>query len=294
MALKTTGLLEGDSFKATTASASTPGFVTNDPTGLLEYGQGGASTPTPVGASVWDFIEHKVLPSETECLTFSGLTGTADKVYKLVFRNLLIPDVLEMTDSSNYGAGEDLVAGEIVTGGTSGATATVDSFVAAGVGSPGSVLTTVSPSGTFVDGEVVTGGTSGFAITIAAAGQASPLVRYTVRPNGLTTDQKTTLRRESSIAAGVSFTFPDMAFMSERDAMTSGVIYLFARPGKVRIFYSDSAYAPINVANTIGLISSFGHWTDTVTEITSLDICSSLANGGLPAGALFTLYKINS
>ncbi len=291
MALKTTGSLEGDSFKATAASASTPGFVRNDSTGLLEYGQGGAGTP--VGASVWDFIEHKVLPSETECLTFSGLT-TADKVYKLVFRNLLIPDVLEMTDSSNYGAGEDLVAGEIVTGDTSGATATVDSFVAAGVGSPGSVLTTVSPSGTFVDGEVVTGGASGFAITIAAGGQASPLVRYTVRPNGLTTDQKTTLRRESSIANGVSFTFPDMAFMIDRDAMTSGVLYLFAKPGKARVFYSDSAYAPVNVVTTIGLISSFGHWTDTVTEITSLDICSSLANGGLPAGALFTLYKINS
>lgn len=292
MAIKTTGSLEGDSFKATTASASTPGFVTNDATGLLEYGQGGAGTPP--GASVWDFKEHKVLPSETSCFSFTGISGTADKIYKLVFRNLLIPNVLELTDSSNYVSGEDLVAGEVVTGGTSGATATVDSFVAAGVGSPGSVLTTVSPSGTFVDGEVVTGGTSGFAVTIAAGGQLNALVRYTIKPNGLTTNQKTTSRHDSASPAATHFTSPDMTFHSERHSMTSGVIYLFARPGKARTFYSDSAWAPLDFANNVGTFSSFGHWTDTTTDITSLDICSSLANGGLNTGALFTLYKINS
>jgi len=293
MSIKTTGSLEGDSFKATTASASTPGFVTNDATGLLEYGQLGGG-PTPIGASVWDFIEHQALPSETECITFSGLSGTADKVYKLVFRNLLIPDVLELTDSSNYVSGQDLVAGEVVTGGTSGATATVDSFVAAGVGSPGSVLTTVSPSGTFVDGEVVTGGASSFAITIAAGGQASPLVRYTIKPNGLSTNQKTTSRHDSASPVPTNFTSPDMTIISERFSMTSGVLYLFAKPGKARTFYSDTTWAPLDFANNVGLFSSFGHWTDTVTDITSLDICSSLANGGLPADALFTLYKINN
>lgn len=292
MAIKTTGSLEGDSFKATTASASTAGFVTNDPTGLLEYGQGGASTP--IGSSVWDFKEHTVLPSETDCLTFSGLSGNADKVYKLVFRNLLIPNVLELTDSSNYVSGEDLVAGEVVIGGTSGATATVDSFVAASVGSPGSVLTTVSPSGTFVDGEVVTGGASGFAVTIAVGGQVSALVRYTIRPNGLTTNQKTTARHASASPAPVNFTYPDMAFLSERFSMTSGIIYLFARTGKARTFYSDSNWCPLDFANNVGVFSSFGQWTDTVTDITSLDVCSSLANGGLNAGALFTLYKINN
>ncbi len=291
MALKTTGSLEGDSFKATTASASTPGFVTNDATGLLEYGQGGAGTPP--GASVWDFIEHQVLPSETECLTFSGLSGIADKVYKLVFRNMQIPNVLELTDSSNYASGEDLVAGEIVTS-TSGGTATVDSFVAASVGNPGSVLTTVSPSGTFADGDVVTGGTSGFSITIAAGGQVNALVRYTIRPNGLTTNQKTTARHLSASPAPTNFSYPDMAFLSERFSETGGVIYLFASPGKARTFYSDSNWSPLDCANNVGVFSSFGHWTDTVTNITSLDVCSSLANGGLPAGALFTLYKINN
>lgn len=293
MALKTTGSLEGDSFKATTPSASTPGFVTNDPTGLLEYGQGGASTPTPVGASVWDFIEHTVLPSETECLTFSGLSGTADKVYKLIFRNLAIPNVLELIDSSNYGAGEDLVAGEIVTGGTSGATATVDSFVAASVGSPGSVLTTVSPSGTFLDGEVVTGVISGFAVTIATGGQSFLNTRYTIKPNGLITNQRTTTIKQETGAAAVVSIFSEMIFMNEQDSVVGGVLYLFAKTGKARIFYGDSSWAD-SVATRIGMFSSYGHWTDTTAGITSLDVCSSLANGGLPAGSLFTLYKINS
>lgn len=292
MSLKTTGSLEADSFKATTTPALTPGFVTNDATGLLEYGQGGASTP--VGASIWEFIEHKVLASETECITFSGLSGAADKIYKLVFRDLLIPSVLEMIDSSNYVSGEDLVAGEVVTGGTSGATATVDSFVPAAIGSPGSVLTTVSPVGVFVDGEVVTGTVSGFAITIAVAGQTTPEVRYTMRPNGLTTDQKTTVRKQRDLAAGATFTFSEMTFQSEKNSQTSGIIYLFARPGKPRLFYSDSTWAQQENVLRVGLFSSFGHWTDTVTDITSLDICSSLANGGLPVGSLFTLYKINA
>ena len=291
MALKTTGSLEADSFKATTASASTPGFVTNDATGLLEYGQSGASTP--VGASVWDFIEHKVLPSETDCLTFSGLTGNADKIYKLVFRNLLIPSVLEFIDSSNYMSGEDLVAGEVVTGGISGATATVDSFVAASVGSPGSVLTTVSPSGTFLDGEVVTGVISGFAVTIATGGQSFLNTRYTIKPNGLITNQRTTTIKQETGAAAVVSIFSEMIFMNEQDSVVGGVLYLFAKTGKARIFYGDSSWAD-SVATRIGMFSSYGHWTDTTAGITSLDVCSSLANGGLPAGSLFTLYKINS
>ncbi|MEK0325087.1 MAG: hypothetical protein QQN63_05220 [Nitrosopumilus sp.] len=291
MALKTTGSLEADSFKATTASASTPGFVTNDATGLLEYGQSGASTP--VGASVWDFIEHKVLPSETDCLTFSGLTGNADKIYKLVFRNLLIPSVLEFIDSSNYMSGEDLVAGEVVTGDISGATATVDSFVAASVGSPGSVLTTVSPSGTFLDGEVVTGVISGFAVTIATGGQSFLNTRYTIKPNGLITNQRTTTIKQETGAAAVVSIFSEMIFMNEQDSVVGGVLYLFAKTGKARIFYGDSSWAD-SVATRIGMFSSYGHWTDTTAGITSLDVCSSLANGGLPAGSLFTLYKINS
>ena len=73
--------------------------------------------------------------------------------------------LFSFTDTSNYVSGEDLVVGETVTGGTSGATATVVSFVPAPVGEPGSELSVESISGEFLDGEVVTGGTSGFSVT---------------------------------------------------------------------------------------------------------------------------------
>ena len=69
-------------------------------------------------------------------------------------------------DSSNFASGEQLLAIETVTGQTSGATATVESFVPAAIGSPGSELSISGVSGEFVDGEVVLGGTSGFSVTI--------------------------------------------------------------------------------------------------------------------------------
>ncbi len=315
MALKTTGSLEGDSFKATTASALTPGFVTNDPTGLLEYGQGGASTP--IGASVWDFIEHKELPSETNCLTFSGLSGNADKLYKLVFRNLLIPEVIAMSDTSLYVSGEDLIVGETVVGQTSGSTGTVESWTPALPGFAGSVLVvkTVTgdpgnPNGDWsgqgflppAPGEVVTGNTSGFSVTLSGPqilpnAPSLPNVHYTMRPNGLTTGQKSTIRAQETSVTPVNATFPEMTIVYDNNVTTSGVIYLFAKTGKARSFYSDSALAsalPPFGFGRCGMQSSFGLWTDTVTNITSLDICSSLVNGGLPAGSSFTLYKINN
>ncbi len=302
MSLKTTGSLEADSYKATTASASTPGFVTNDPTGLLEYGQGGAGTP--IGASVWDFIEHQVLPSETNCLTFSGLSGDADKVYKLVFRNLLIPELIEMTDTSPYVSGEDLVVGEPVLGGTSGATGVVESWTPAAISSPGSVLVVKTTAGVWAGqgnappaaGEVVTGDTSGFAVTIAGI-QIFPNVHYTMRPNGLASGQRTTIQAQESSTTPVLATFPEMTIVYDNNTLTSGVIYLFAKTGKARSFYSDSALAssvPPFFINRVGMQHSFGLWTDTAAEIISLDFCSSLVNGGLPAGSLFTLYKINN
>lgn len=82
------------------------------------------------------------------------------------------PALLQLTDSSNYVSGEDLVAGETVTGGTSGATAIVVTWTPAAVGSPGSLLFVSNVTGVFEDGEVVTGGTSGFSITIAIDGQS--------------------------------------------------------------------------------------------------------------------------
>ena len=71
---------------------------------------------------------------------------------------------LEITDASNYVAGEDLVVGETVEGQTSGVIGTVSVWTPAAVGSPGSLLTVTNASGAFSAGEIITGG-SGFSIT---------------------------------------------------------------------------------------------------------------------------------
>lgn len=82
-----------------------------------------------------------------------------------------------ITDSSNFAVGEELTVGETVTGGTSGATATVESFAPAAIGSPGSELSISGVVGEFLDGEVVTGTTSGFSVTndfFSLGGTAEP------------------------------------------------------------------------------------------------------------------------
>lgn len=76
-----------------------------------------------------------------------------------------ILSLFTISDSSNFVFGEELTDGETVTGQTSGATATVESFWAAPVGEPGSELSISNVSGEFLDGEVVLGGSSGFSVT---------------------------------------------------------------------------------------------------------------------------------
>jgi len=68
-------------------------------------------------------------------------------------------------DSSNFASGQEFTAGESVTGLTSGATATVESFVPTAIGSPGSELSLSNVSGEFLDGEVVEEDSSTFQIT---------------------------------------------------------------------------------------------------------------------------------
>ena len=72
--------------------------------------------------------------------------------------------LFSIVDSSNFASGEELLAGETVTGATSGATATVESFVPAAVGSPGSQLSLSNVVGEFLDNEVVNG--TSFSVTV--------------------------------------------------------------------------------------------------------------------------------
>lgn len=91
MSVKTIGSLNAASYRATTPAAATPGFVTNDASGNFLFGQGGPCAPAPVGASAWDYKEHKEVLIATDSLIFSGLNGDCDAIYKLVIRNLVSP-----------------------------------------------------------------------------------------------------------------------------------------------------------------------------------------------------------
>ena len=73
--------------------------------------------------------------------------------------------LFSIVDSTNFASGEEFTAGNSVTGLTSGATATVESFVPAAVGSPGSELSLSNVSGEFLDGEVVDEDATSFKIT---------------------------------------------------------------------------------------------------------------------------------
>jgi len=74
--------------------------------------------------------------------------------------------LFSVVDSANFTSGEEFTAGNAVTGLTSGATATVESFVPAAVGSPGSELSLSNVSGEFLDGEVVEEDATNFTVTL--------------------------------------------------------------------------------------------------------------------------------
>ena len=72
--------------------------------------------------------------------------------------------LFSIVDSANFVSGEEFTAGNAVTGLTSGATATVESFVPAAVGSPGSELSLSNVAGEFLDGEVVEEDSTNFTV----------------------------------------------------------------------------------------------------------------------------------
>ncbi len=90
MTIKTTGSAQGDSFK-TSKTGLSGGFVKNDASGNFEFDQPGAGGPPVIGGSIWDLIETKNIASDVTTITFAGLDGDVDKVYKMVFRNKYTP-----------------------------------------------------------------------------------------------------------------------------------------------------------------------------------------------------------
>ena len=74
--------------------------------------------------------------------------------------------LFSIVDSDDFASGEEFTPGNTVTGLTSGATATVESFVPVAVGSPGSELSLSNVSGEFLDGEVVEEDATNFTVTL--------------------------------------------------------------------------------------------------------------------------------
>ena len=71
-----------------------------------------------------------------------------------------------IVDSANFASGQEFTAGNAVTGLTSGATATVESFVPTAIGSPGSELSLSNIVGEFLDGEDVEEDSTSFTVTV--------------------------------------------------------------------------------------------------------------------------------
>lgn len=85
MSIKTPGSGKADSFQ-TSQAALVGGFVKNDATGLLLYDQAGGA-----GQAIWEPIESKVITVAGASITFTGLNGDVDEVYKLVYSFDFIP-----------------------------------------------------------------------------------------------------------------------------------------------------------------------------------------------------------
>ncbi len=75
MSIKTDGIINAGDFKVTDTVDA--GFVKNDASGNLLFGQ---------AASAWNLIEKKDIASAVTSITFTGLNGTVEKQYMLIYR----------------------------------------------------------------------------------------------------------------------------------------------------------------------------------------------------------------
>jgi hypothetical protein len=119
---------------------------------------------------------------------------------------------------------------------------------------------------------------------------------YVLRPNGLTTNLNSTNGAHSGTGSNTVSTTSDMRISGggqTAGVQTVGVLYLDAKTGtEARQYIADLNQRATSLSNTRRDILS-GVWTDTTTNITSLDIVAALANG-IAAGSQFCLYKKSS
>jgi len=116
---------------------------------------------------------------------------------------------------------------------------------------------------------------------------------YALRPNGITTNQNCTIGAHSGTGSNTVNQFNHLRIAGGglfANNQTVGVLYFDAKTGtEARQYISNVAIRATTLVNTRRDVLS-GVWTDTTTNITSLDIVAALANG-IAIGSQFCLYK---
>jgi hypothetical protein len=87
------------------------------------------------------------------------------------------------------------------------------------------------------------------------------------------------------------FSYPDMSFASQQNASINGVVYFNAKTGQARTMLGEQTSYRADLGRVIRN-DTYAHWTDTVTNVTSLVIDTLLAGTGISVGSEWTLYKI--
>jgi hypothetical protein len=117
----------------------------------------------------------------------------------------------------------------------------------------------------------------------------------TLRPNGVTTNQNTVYSYFGLVAgAGASGSGNTSTLQIGNNgqppgSVEVGQVWLAAKAGTRRVGHGQ--WAQSDTTNTLLSLLSALHWTDTATNITSLDVVGDLANG-LGAGSYFRLYRL--
>lgn len=115
--------------------------------------------------------------------------------------------------------------------------------------------------------------------------------------SGLSTQQSTTQEKTTSAGEAIVISAPPMRF-HRGSAMTtgffSGILYFYAKSGKSRNFFSNNIMYLISDATTVRHIQSWGHWSNTTDNITSLTLKEISGQGnGFTTGSKWSLYRVN-
>lgn len=121
--------------------------------------------------------------------------------------------------------------------------------------------------------------------------QMSGSFNYTMRPNGITTNQASARGFQGSSSGAT--TIAELALsISSSSRPTYGTLTFHVKSGSPRFYEGHAVLGAIpESTSNIFSIGLGGIWDDTSTNVTSLDIVASSANE-LKAGSYFHLYKI--